>query len=1687
MPNRQGVRRGTVLSAVVALVLLGVVAVPAQASTVTSASAVVPETVSADGLPTVQMNGVAWKQEVVGSTVFVAGNFSAARPAGSPLGTSEVPRANMLAYDVTTGVLIDSFAPVFNAEVLDLSVSPDHLTLYAAGPFTQVNGVNRYRVAAFDVASGALLPFQPIVNASVQAIQATADAVYLGGIFSVVNGASRTRVAAVNPASAALLPFSATITDGAVQAITAAPDSGSVVVGGSFTATNGSGTPGYGLARLDAATGGSLALPVNTDIRAAGPNAAILSLESDGQRFFGTGYAYGGGGNLEGTFAADWATGSLTWIADCHGDTYAAFPFKGMVYEASHKHYCGNTGGFPQTTPWSFHRATAQSVSVGGVNTPDIYGYKEHPGAPAPSLQTWFPDINTGTFTGKSQGPWTVSGGGDYVVYGGEFTKVNGVAQQGLVRFTTRATAPGLQGPRLTSASFSLRASSTSTGSVDVNWTGNWDRDDLALTYRLYRSSTTLPPIDQRTVSASFWELPVMGFTDRGLVPGSTERYRITATDPEGNVARSDWFSVQVASTGTRSAYMSAVRADEPLAQWRLGDSSGTSLADSAGFEPVSAPSGVTRGAQGATGDSDTAATFAGTTSVSAYNTVPTNARRSTSVEAWVRTTTTRGGQIVGFGAKQTGRSSISDRQLYMDASGRLNFGVQASTVQTVTSPLSYNDGAYHHVVGTYADGTLRLFVDGLRVAQRTDISWVRLYWGQWRLGGDRLVGWPNEPASEYFAGTIDDVAVYARALTPVQVALHFTASGRTTAAPPLPADTYGAAIRAGEPDLYWRLGETAGTLAADAGVTGSGTGTYRSGTSLGQPGAIAGVANTAVRFNGTSGLVSSDRLYVNPTTYSAELWFATTSTAGGVLIGFGNKQTGLSTTRDRQVRLETNGRLSFATGPAVVTTTAAVNDGAWHHLVATQSAGGMRLYLDGALVGQGPLSSSASYSGYWRVGGDATSGSSTYVAAVVDEVAVYSRALTGAEAAAHFAVGTGRNLPPTPSFTSSTNGLTADVDASASSDSDGTVAGYAWTFGDGGSATTRTAQHTYAGTGTYPVTLTVTDDRGAVASLTRSVSVTATNRAPTAAFSSVATDLSVALDGSSSTDLDGTVVGWSWVFGDGTTGAGATASHSYASAGTFDVSLTVTDDAGATGSVARQVVVVAPNPSGALAIDTFGRTLAGGWGIADAGGPWTATGTASRLSVAAGVGVHTGAAGGTLVSSLEQVSSTSSDTRVTLSADKVPSGSGAYLTLQGRRVSTTDSYGARVRLRSDGAVELHLTKGNGTPMRGGVVSGLSFAAGDRLQVRLWVDGTTPTTVQAKVWTAGQPEPSDWTVTTTDATSTLQEPGSVAIATYLFGSVTNGPVAVSYDDFWVGKAGAAPNTPPTAAFTTSADGLAVQVDGSTSSDPESPISGYAWDFGDGGSATGSTAAHTFALAGSYAVTLTVTDDRGATGRTTRTVTVTAAALQDLAADTFARVVADGWGTAVTGGPWTSVGVANRFAVDGQAGIHTLVAGATTVSSLDATTWTSAGVLISLAADRVPNGGGAYVQVQARRVSTVDAYSARLRLQADGSVQLHLTRGNGSPFKGGTVTGLTYGAGDRLAVRVEVTGFSPTTIRAKVWGAADPEPVAWTVEATDSTASLQAPGGLGISSYLFGTVTNGPMSLSYDDLVVRPVD
>ncbi|MFD2026427.1 PKD domain-containing protein [Promicromonospora aerolata] len=1041
-----------------------------------------PATVSADGLPTVQVDGIVWKQVIVGNTVYVGGEFANARPAGAAPGTNLVPRTNLLAYNLTTGALITSFNHTLNGNVTDLAASPDGTRLYAVGNFTTVNGTARSRIAAFNLPTGTLnTSFAPRMNGNTKSVAATNTTVYAGGYFTGVNNTTRYRLAAMNASNGALRPgFVPVVDDRQVQSIVVAPDEQSVMVSGTFTSVNSDTGNSYGIAWLDAATGAVRPLPVNARVRNAGDSSSVLRLASDGAAgWYGVGWHYGKGGTTEGTFKVSWADGTLVWIEDCHGDTYDVAPVGDVVYTASHKHYCGNSGGFPETNPRSYYHSTAWTDEVRGTNTRDIYGYPDHPGTPRPDLLTWYPRTEVGTYSGQNQATWTVTGNEDYVLYGGEFPRVNGVGQQGLVRFAKRSTAPNDSGPMESGADLNPTTASVAAGTVRINLTTTWDRDDEPLTYRVYRDSEATEPVFEETIAAKFWKPVRRTAQDTGLAAGSEHRYRLTVTDPWGNVQRSEWVDATV-SDAPRSDYADTVVRDGAAHLWRLGEAAGsTRTHDWAGGEDLTVPTSVQLGTTGAiTDDPNTAATFRNSSSSRLAATQSVAGPDTFSVEAWIRGT--GDGRIVGFGNNNsaTGTSSSTDRLLYVDSGGRVTFGVHDGDEETLRSPGRVDDGGWHHVVATLGSGGMQLFVDGSRVANRTDVTQGQAYNGYWRIGADTLSGWPNRSwlSSDRYTGAIDDVAVYPTVLAAAKVLDHYTVA-----------------------------------------------------TNGGRP-----------------------------------------------------------------------------------------------------------------------------------------------------------------------------------------------------------------------------------------------------------------NEAPVADAAATIHGFDLAADGSGSADLDGTIASWAWSFGDGTTGTGEEVTHTYAAPGTYTVTLTVTDDEGATAQDTVQVEASAPTE---FATDDFSRSVTGGWGTATIGGPWTHYGSASSYAVADGTGVMTlSGPGANTKAQLRDVSVTDVELTGVLELDEISDGSGTFVSLVGRTGGFSSEYRAKVWVKGSGAVQLQLValQSSETTLAAANIAGLAVAAGERLAVRLQLTGSSPTTLQGKVWKAGSTEPADWQLTATDSTPELQDAGGVGYALTLAGSVTTGENVVRLDDLWAG-------------------------------------------------------------------------------------------------------------------------------------------------------------------------------------------------------------------------------------------------------------------------------------------------------------
>ncbi|MCC8242701.1 polymorphic toxin-type HINT domain-containing protein [Saccharothrix luteola] len=229
------------------------------------------------------------------------------------------------------------------------------------------------------------------------------------------------------------------------------------------------------------------------------------------------------------------------------------------------------------------------------------------------------------------------------------------------------------------------------------------------------------------------------------------------------------------------------------------------------------------------------------------------------------------------------------------------------------------------------------------------------------------------------------------------------------------PSSHYRTAVQDTRPESYWRLGEAQGTSAgSDVAVNlGKDAATYRDVT-LGTPG-IAG--DNAAQFNGSSSVVDLPKGAVKKSRdLAVELWFKTSATTGGPLIGYQDHATN-PTSAVPVLYVGADGKLrgQFATGAIDPMMSAlAVNDGQWHHVVLSAMGDVQTLYLDAVKVGAHTRAIDHSLLTVNQVGASHATGTwpqwgagaRRHFAGVIDEVAVYSHPLGQGAVADHHRYG---------------------------------------------------------------------------------------------------------------------------------------------------------------------------------------------------------------------------------------------------------------------------------------------------------------------------------------------------------------------------------------------------------------------------------------------------------------------------------------------------------------------------------------------------------------------------------------------------------------------------------------------------------------------------------------------------------
>jgi PKD repeat protein len=410
--------------------------------------------------------------------------------------------------------------------------------------------------------------------------------------------------------------------------------------------------------------------------------------------------------------------------------------------------------------------------------------------------------------------------------------------------------------------------------------------------------------------------------------------------------------------------------------------------------------------------------------------------------------------------------------------------------------------------------------------------------------------------------------------------------------------------------------------------------------------------------------------------------------------------------------------------------------------------------------------------------------------------------------------------------------------DGSGSSDPDGTIVAYDWDFGDGSTGSSEMPTHTYTRDGSFTVTLTVTDDGGDTATDTTVATIGLGNQAPIAdaknPYNGIV-DEPVVFDGSGSSDPDGTIVAYDWDFGDGNTGSGEMPTHIYTVSGAYNVTLTVTDDMGATDSATTTATIVLGNQAP----------------IADANNPYI----------------------GTVDVPVQFNGSGSSDPDGTIVAYDWDFGDGST----GSGVMPTHTY------TTDGSFTVTLTVTDDADETGTDTTTVTIGPGNQAPI---ADANNP-----YVGTVGVP-------VQFDGSGSYDPDGTIVAYDWDFGDGNTGSGEMPTHTYTVDDTykvtltvtddmGATDSTMRTATIGLGnqapiADvknhykGIVnetVEFDGTGSSDPDGTIVAYDWDFGDGNTGSGATATHTYTEDGTYNVTLTVTDDLGATDSAGTTVTI----------------------------------------------------------------------------------------------------------------------------------------------------------------------------------------------------------------------
>lgn len=233
---------------------------------------------------------------------------------------------------------------------------------------------------------------------------------------------------------------------------------------------------------------------------------------------------------------------------------------------------------------------------------------------------------------------------------------------------------------------------------------------------------------------------------------------------------------------------------------------------------------------------------------------------------------------------------------------------------------------------------------------------------------------------------------------------------------------------------------------------------------------------------------------------------------------------------------------------------------------------------------------------------GSTLEGNYTELRHVYTEVGTYKPSLTvydpwNANSTCTATINVQHNEKPNALFSYSPSEIKVDDEVNfidSSSDPDGSVVSWIWNFGDGSFSNEKNPRHAYSTPGTYTVMLTVEDESGLKGSYTKEIVVGPKNYLPTADFTFLPKDPKAGEEVSfadKSTDRDGSIVSWSWDFGDGSTSSEAEPTHVFSTAGNYTVTLTVRDNSGGEDVRRITITVVEVTPTPTTTTETHTQT----------------------------------------------------------------------------------------------------------------------------------------------------------------------------------------------------------------------------------------------------------------------------------------------------------------------------------------------------------------------------------------------------------------------------------------------------------------------------------------------------------------